>query len=404
MADSTACNSIADGTESDARDAERAGVSLDADDDGKGQRSDKTRPEDLPDDADEDEDDAYEMGDEFDELCEKALSLSLMDDRTHDQLTDMLAANSSALPDAVLLVHTAIDDFERGGDPTPVELPRTFHADAAPVARSTPSTPSTPVVRARLPRQASCVAIILDTHYLAVAVKAFSLQSGWSIAAFEAALLASCGGETVTARFACDSADKPSPLHTALQTAGYELVLSPPKPSNGMQGATDVDVACCLFAAAGAFASAPVADTLCLVAGDSDFRPALSAILRARGGTLQVAVIAEAHQVGSPPALSPLLPALATRPCYPPPAPLLYLRTCHPSHCRTTIPSDVPATHPTCHPSYPSRLPPVTLALPSCLSGRPQLQELARGRGPCCARRARPDARWHGSRRDRLAG
>ena len=55
-----------------------------------------------------------------------------------------------------------------------------------------------------------------------------------------------------------------------------------------MQGATDVDVACCIFAAAGAFAAAPLADTLVLVAGDSDFRPALEAVLAARGGMVEL--------------------------------------------------------------------------------------------------------------------
>ena len=120
------------------------------------------------------------------------------------------------------------------------------------------------------------LAIILDTHHLQVAVKAFSVRSGWSVAAFEAALLSvfigsiSGGGgcicimnTQVVGRFACDASGRGATamggLHTSLREAGYELVLSPPKAS-GMQGATDIDVACCLFKCAGAFTEKPLAE------------------------------------------------------------------------------------------------------------------------------------------------
>ena len=56
--------------------------------------------------------------------------------------------------------------------------------------------------------------------------------------------------------------------------------------------ATDVDVACAVFEVAGAFAPCAAAQTLALVAGDADFKPVVSAVLRARDA-LRVAVIAE---------------------------------------------------------------------------------------------------------------
>ena len=68
-----------------------------------------------------------------------------------------------------------------------------------------------------------------------------------------------------------------------------------------MQGATDIDVACCLFKCAGAFAASPIAGAVVLVAGDADFRPALEAILEGRGqqsDALQTIIAAESIQLG----------------------------------------------------------------------------------------------------------
>ena len=72
-------------------------------------------------------------------------------------------------------------------------------------------------------------------------------------------------------------------LHAKLRTAGYVLALSPAKTGSRVQGATDVDVACCLFRAAGAFEPHSSADAIVLVAGDADFLPAVKAVLSARG-------------------------------------------------------------------------------------------------------------------------
>ena len=82
-------------------------------------------------------------------------------------------------------------------------------------------------------------------------------------------------------------------LHAALREAGYTMVLSANKGSGARgQGATDVDVACCCYEVAGAFAAAPVATSLVLVGGDSDFRPALSRVLSARP-EMEAAVVAD---------------------------------------------------------------------------------------------------------------
>ena len=180
-----------------------------------------------------------------------------------------------------------------------------------------------------LPAGAS-IGIIIDLHYLQVAASTFSLSTTWSVADFEAALVAACGGGPVTCRFACDSemnrgvfanagwgkgggkgggkgsgkggGKNGSPfksehgkkrLHAQLTAAGYTLVTSPNKGSGARgQGATDIDVAVCLFEAAGAFAEAPVARTLALVAGDADFRPALARVAAARP-ELRLAVVAQ---------------------------------------------------------------------------------------------------------------
>jgi hypothetical protein len=72
-------------------------------------------------------------------------------------------------------------------------------------------------------------------------------------------------------------------LHAKLRSAGYTLALSPAKSGSRAQGATDVDVACCLFTAAGAFSPSAQADAIVLIAGDADFLPAIRAVLQARG-------------------------------------------------------------------------------------------------------------------------
>ena len=244
-------------------------------------------------------DDDDPLAAEFDELCDKALELNLLDDADYDIITDTVAAGTVALEAALEEIRAAIDDFERGGEPAALGR-RPLFARCAPSAGAEPSSPSSVLAVSPLFEPPAQMAVVVDVHYLQVAVKAFSLSGSWSISAFEKALVAACGGTgTIVKRFACDSSKEggANPLHAALASEGYELVLSPPKPSNGMQGATDVDVACCIFAVAGAFAAQPVADTLVLIAGDSDFRPALVAALGS-GRSLQVAVVAESHQLG----------------------------------------------------------------------------------------------------------
>ena len=230
--------------------------------------------------------------DVFDELVEKAMSLNLIDDGGYDLITDAIAEDRVALDRATDEVRRAIDEFEAGGDPPDLGTNQLWQSNTV-VEQDSPDSPLTPLCSSP-----NTIAIVLDTHYLEVAVKAFSVASGWSVGAFESALVSACGGGKVVSRHACDSSQANKPLHAALREAGYSLVLSPPKPSNGMQGATDVDVACCIFTVAGAFANEPLADTLALVAGDSDFRPALAAAL-ASGRELQVAVVAEGAQVRS---------------------------------------------------------------------------------------------------------
>ena len=155
------------------------------------------------------------------------------------------------------------------------------------------------------------IGIVIDLHYLQVAASSFSLATSWSVPAFEEALVTACGGGEVTVRLACDStldgtagsngmteskeskeAYGKARLHAALREAGYRLILSPNKGTMRAQGATDCDIACCIFEVAGAFAMEPRAQVLALVAGDADFRPALSAVLTARPA-LSVAVVAE---------------------------------------------------------------------------------------------------------------
>ncbi|KAL1525556.1 hypothetical protein AB1Y20_020411 [Prymnesium parvum] len=150
------------------------------------------------------------------------------------------------------------------------------------------------------------IGIILDVHYLQVAASSFSLATTWSVPDFEAALVRASGGGAVRLRIACDScrtdaatdeAYGKARLHSALASAGYRLVLSPNKSVRQTQGATDVDIACAIFEAAGAFAAAPAASTLLLVAGDADFQPALAAALAARPAALRVLVAADAPRL-----------------------------------------------------------------------------------------------------------
>jgi len=84
-------------------------------------------------------------------------------------------------------------------------------------------------------------------------------------------------------------------LHTRLSDCGYQLALSPNKRTGPggfrKQGATDVEVAMALFELAGAFAERALVDIIVLVAGDSDFQPAVARVLEARPG-LRIVVVA----------------------------------------------------------------------------------------------------------------
>ena len=166
-----------------------------------------------------------------------------------------------------------------------------------------------------VPRGAETYGIVLDLHYLQIAAASYSLQTAWSVASLEAALMDACGGSTsdIAARYACDSAvaESPAPgdvrgygkaaLHRQLVSAGYDLVLSPSKAMSGAQGATDVDVACSIYAVAGAFAPAPRATTLVLFAADADFRPALSQVIKSRGPDgFRALVVADASAMARP--------------------------------------------------------------------------------------------------------
>ena len=237
---------------------------------------------DAENDAAEDDDDVDEDGpaDELESLCEAAMRLGMMDETTYDELTDAIASGA-------LSERAAIDEWSRRLD---VDTPSNYpdDEDAANVEVLAEDEISVPQTSRAAP---ATLAIILDTHHLQVAVKAFSVRSGWSVAAFEAALLSACGGgpnTQVVGRFACDASGRGATamggLHTSLREAGYELVLSPPKAS-GMQGATDIDVACCLFKCAGAFTEKPLAECIALVAGDADFRPAIEAVLNGRSSS-----------------------------------------------------------------------------------------------------------------------
>ena len=144
----------------------------------------------------------------------------------------------------------------------------TTTAAAATTATTTAATTPATATATATATASTTLAVILDIHYLQVATKSFSLGAGgWSLPAFESALAGACGGGSIVLRYACDAAAAGSSpgdrakggLHAMLERGGYTLVISPAKACTGTQGATDVDIACCIFEAAGAFATAPAA-------------------------------------------------------------------------------------------------------------------------------------------------
>ena len=215
-------------------------------------------------DDEEDLEAPYDEGDDLDEVLERCTALGLLSERAYDQLTDALASGERSEEEAL--------------------------AEWAPRLRQW---------------EENTIGVVLDLHYLQITASSFSLQTDWSLPDFEEALVAACGGGTIVQRFACDAAldehgeqhnHGKAALHARLRRAGYELVLSPGKgvTKSGQrgQGATDVDVAVCIFDVAGAFARAPRARTLALVAGDSDFKPALVRVLAEHGSAATAAAAA----------------------------------------------------------------------------------------------------------------
>jgi hypothetical protein len=211
-----------------------------------------------------DDDEDLDAGNYLDEVLERCTALGLLSERAYDQLTDALASGERSEEDAL--------------------------AEWAPRLRQW---------------EENTIGVVLDLHYLQITASSFSLQTDWSLPDFEEALVAACGGGTIVQRFACDAAldehgeqhnHGKAALHARLRRAGYELVLSPGKgvTKSGQrgQGATDVDVAVCIFDVAGAFAPAPRARTLALVAGDSDFKPALVRVLAEHGSAATAAAAA----------------------------------------------------------------------------------------------------------------
>ena len=204
-------------------------------------------------------------GDYLDDVLERCTALGLLSERAYDQLTDALASGERSEEDALAEWALRLRQWEENS-----------------------------------------IGVVLDLHYLQITASSFSLQTDWSLPDFEQALVAACGGGTIVQRFACDAAldehgeqhnHGKAALHARLRRAGYELVLSPGKgvTKSGQrgQGATDVDVAVCIFDVAGAFAQAPRARTLALVAGDSDFKPALVRVLAEHGSAATAAARGE---------------------------------------------------------------------------------------------------------------
>eukprot|EP01062_Namystynia_karyoxenos_P004335 TRINITY_DN11531_c0_g1_i1.p1 TRINITY_DN11531_c0_g1~~TRINITY_DN11531_c0_g1_i1.p1 ORF type:complete len:763 (+),score=176.92 TRINITY_DN11531_c0_g1_i1:79-2289(+) len=155
------------------------------------------------------------------------------------------------------------------------------------------------------------IGVVLDLHYLEIAAKQFSLKTSWDPTALEVALERILSG-MVSARIAADSspiATSHDPgqekwvsgkqrLHERLEKCDYDLRISPGKRvvrgAAPVQGATDVDICVAVNRLAGAFADAPQVDVICLIAGDSDFRPLMEAVLEARHESvgLRCAVVA----------------------------------------------------------------------------------------------------------------
>ena len=131
------------------------------------------------------------------------------------------------------------------------------------------------------------VGVVLDIHYLQAS---FAIPADVSIAAFEDALVARCGGGPICARYACDAAAVTADsevgvsrqrLHARLQERGYELHLAPPRPLTSTPGETDLDMAACILDVSQGRCS-PRATTLALVAGDASFGGLLRRILLPR--------------------------------------------------------------------------------------------------------------------------
>lgn len=223
--------------------------------------------------------DEYDDYSDLDDILERACALGLLTESACDALTDELASGTRTEEELLAEWSPKVEAWET-----------------------------------------NTIGVVLDLHYLQITASTFSLQTDWSLPDFEEALVVSCGGGRITHRCACDAAldahadagHGKAALHARLRAAGYELVLSPGKGvvKNGVrgQGATDVDVAVAIFEVAGAFAPEPRARTLALVAGDADFKPALSRVLAARGsgggdasgdGQLRVCVVAERSFMGA---------------------------------------------------------------------------------------------------------
>jgi hypothetical protein len=177
--------------------------------------------------------------------------------------------------------------------------------------------------------QGSRVGLLLDLHGLEILAKQRSVaQESWSAAGVEALerqLLAAVGlaGEGEQGepgplaasgvflpghRIAVDSSvpiDEAGTykvaVHSALAAAGYALDLQPNKRATAedQQGAVDVSVVTRLFHLAGAFQTAAPVDHVVLVSSDSDFRPAVAAVLQGRPG-LHVWVCTEAGSTSKP--------------------------------------------------------------------------------------------------------
>ena len=156
-----------------------------------------------------------------------------------------------------------------------------------------------------VPNGGTGIGVILDMHYLEVCAKQFSLKTAWDVQALETQIQQRLGN-VITERILADSSPTdskeetrddtatPSPmktkskLHSRLGAHGYELKFSPNKRtpfvnncgiSVPQQGATDTCITVALFKLAGAFSSQRPVECIALVAGDSDFQPAIEFII-----------------------------------------------------------------------------------------------------------------------------